>query len=99
MIDIVAFRGLGDKDGGEIFDPLLSALAPALQRGKYEIDFNTPKIPTSMEIEYTPSMRHGDQVTAIDSRTNEVVHGVVKDFSHVIEGPVVFTKVSVEVPQ
>lgn len=99
MIDLIVFRFAGDKEGEEIFDPLLSDVVAALQRGKFEIDFNTPKIPTSMEIEYTPSMRCGNQVAAVDSRTGEVVYGVVKDFSHVVDGPTIYTKVNMEVPQ
>lgn len=99
MIDIIVLRGAGDREGGEIFEPLLSDIAPALQRGKFEIDVNTPKIRTSMEIEYTPSLSQGDQVSAVDSRTGEVVVGVVSELSHVIDGPVIYTKTVVEVPQ
>lgn len=100
MIDIIVFRFAGDKEGEEIFDPLLSDVVAAIQRGKFEIDFNTPTIPTAMEIEYTPSMRPGNQVAAIDSRTGEVVYGVVKDFSHVATPEaVIYTKVNMEVPQ
>ena len=43
MIDLYVYRGLGEREGNEIFEPLLSEAAPALQRGKFEIDFSTPK--------------------------------------------------------
>lgn len=99
MIDLIVFRFAGDKEGEEIFDPLLSDVSAAIQRGKFEIDFNTPTIPTALEIEYTATMRQGNQIAAIDSRTGGVVYGVVKDFSHVIDGPVIFTRVNMEVPQ
>ncbi len=99
MIDLFVYRGLGERDGGEIFDPLLSEVAPALQRGKFEIDFNTPKVEHSLEVAYSPALRPGDEVSVRDSRTNEVVFGVVKDFSHVRDGVVVYTTLSIEVAQ
>ncbi len=99
MIDLFVYRGLGERDGGEIFDPLLSDVAPALQRGKFEIDFNTPKIDHSLEVEYTPALRPGDEVSVRNSRTNEVIFGVVKEFSHVRNGVSVYTTLSIEVAQ
>lgn len=99
MIDLFVYRGLGERDGGEIFDPLLSEVAPALQRGKFEIDFNTPKIEYSLEVEYTPSLRLGDEVSVRESRTNMVVFGVVKEFSHVRHNTIVYTSLTLEVAQ
>lgn len=99
MIDLIVFRGLGERDGGEIFDPLLSDTAPALQRGKFEIDFNTPKILHQLEVAYLPTLRLGDEVSISDPRVSEVFFGAVKEFSHVREGVTVYTAVSVEVAQ
>lgn len=99
MIDLYVFRGAGDRDGDEIFDPLLCDIAPALQRGKYEIDFNTPKIQQTMEVGYASAVRAGDQVSVSDSRTGEVIYGVLRDYSHVLDGPTVYTRISIEVPQ
>lgn len=99
MIDLFVYRGMGERDGGEIFDPLLSDVAPALQRGKFEIDFNTPKVEHTLEVEYTPTLRPGDEVSVRDSRTNNVIFGVVKEFSHVRDGATVFTTLSIEVAQ
>ena len=99
MIDLFVFRGAGDKDGGEVFDPLLSGVAPALQRGKFEIDFNTPTILTSLEVAHNGALMPGQKVSVSDSRTGAVVYGVVKNFTHVAHGVTVFTKVDIEVPQ
>lgn len=99
MIDLIVFRGSGDREGSEVFDPLLSSVQAALQRGKFEIDFNTPKIMQTLEVQYDTTVRQGSEVSIADSRTGEVVYGVVKDFSHVVDGPVVYTKVDIEVPQ
>ena len=99
MIDLFVFRGAGDKDGGEIFNPLLSDVSAALQRGKFEIDFNTPTIQNSLEVVYSPGLRLGQQVSVSDSRTGMVIYGVVKSFSHVINGVTLFSKIDIEVPQ
>lgn len=37
-MDIVCLRGLGDRTGDDLVEPLLSALAPALSRGRAELD-------------------------------------------------------------
>ena len=53
----------------------------------------------TLEVQYDTTVRQGSEVSIADSRTGEVVYGVVKDFSHVVDGPVVYTKVDIEVPQ
>lgn len=99
MTDIVVFRGLGSREGAEVFDPLLSSTQAAVQRGKYEIDFNTAKVVHNIEAAYMPSIKLGDVVTVRDSRTDAVVAGVVREFSHVMHGVVMTTSVVLEEAQ
>lgn len=99
MIDLYVYRGLGAREGNEIFEPLLSEVAPALQRGKFEIDFSTPKIEYRIDVVYTESLRPGDEVSIQDPPTGRVMFGVVKSFSHVRDGVTVFTSAVVEAPQ
>ncbi len=99
MIDLYVYRGLGELEGSEIFEPLLSDTAAALQRGKFEIDFNTPKIEYRLEVAYDATIRAGDEVSVQDPPTGRVMFGVVKSFSHVRDGVTVYTSVTLEVPQ
>lgn len=98
MIDIVVVRDSGSRDGGDIFDVMLSEVAPALQRGRFEIDFNTPKVVHSIEVAYTPGLSVGDEVSLVDTY-GAALYGVVKEYTHVREGVVLRTTVVVEVPQ
>lgn len=99
MIDLIVFRGLGEREGQEIFEPLLSDVAPAVQRGKYEIDFATPKTVFRVEVAYAPTLRLGDEAVLHDPFTGDVTFCVVREFSHVREGVTLFTNISVEAAQ
>lgn len=99
MIDLIVFRGAGTRYGGEIFEPLLSEVAPAVQRGKYEIDFSTPKVTHRLDVEYTPALAVGDEASIRDDRTDTTFFGLVREFSHVRSGVVVYSSVVVEVAQ
>lgn len=99
MIDLVVLRGTGARYGGEIFEPLLSEVAPALQRGKYEIDFNTPKVVHSLTVEYSPALAVGDEASIHDDRSGTTFFGIVREFSHVRDGVAVYSSVVVEVAQ
>jgi len=98
VIDILVIRGAGDTDGGEVFDPLLSSVEAAVQRGRFEIDSSTPIRSTEVECVYTPTLEIGKVVTVLDITTGQEVRGVVKQFSHVVEGVAVYTSLSLEVP-
>ena len=99
MIDLVVFRGQGSREGAEVFDPLLSDTQAAIQRGKFEIDFNTAKVIHTLEVAYAPEVRLGDVVSVRDSRTDAVVVGAVKEFSHVMHGVVMTTTMVLEEAQ
>ncbi len=99
MIDLIVYRGLGEREGAEIFEPLLSAVAPALQRGKFEIDFNTPKVEYRVEVAYEETLSMGDEVSIQDPPTGRVMFGMVKNFSHVRDGVQVYTSLIVETAQ
>ncbi len=98
MIDLVAIRGVGTSDGGEVFDPLLSSIEAAVQRGRYEIDQSTPMQAIDMTIVYTPTLQVGRVIEALDITTGMAVRGVVKSFTHVVDGVVVFSSVALEAP-
>jgi len=98
VIDILTIRGPGDADGGEVFDPLLSSVEAAVQRGRYEIDQSAPIQNVNLDCVYTPTLQVGSVIEALDITTGLAVRGIIKSFTHVVDGVVVFTSISLEVP-
>lgn len=95
-IDVYAIRGDGDRDGGEIFDPLLSDTMAALGRAAQEINSNTPVVPISLDVVYRFSIRRGQLVEVNDSFSGKSWRGTVLSVNHVVDGPTVYSKLQVE---
>lgn len=96
MTDIIVYRGAGDKEGEEIFDVLLSEVAPALRRGSYEIDKVSPREIVDSEVVYLPQIRRGMLLEIVNTDTGASDRGVVSSFMHAVVGPTVFTRVQME---
>lgn len=98
MIDIIVIRGEGLVDGGEITVPLLTALEPALDRGRQEIDGRARARRIDLTTVFRAGVRKGHIVEVADNLQGPVWRGVIKGLSHVVEGPAVYTILDVERP-
>jgi len=95
-IRIRVIRGLGDKDGGEIFDALLCSVNAAIARGSQEINANAPVNPVSLEITYQIGFRVGQCVEVADGFSGSNWRGLITGVNHVVTGAEVYTKLDVE---
>jgi hypothetical protein len=95
-INIVTIRDGGDKEGPEIFDPLLSTVTAALARGAQEINASTPIEPVSLEVVYRPGLHKGNLIEVSDSLSGDSWRGQIISVANVFNGPVLFSKLEVE---
>ena len=96
MVDLVVVRGDGDRDGGEIFDPLLSATEVAIARGTQEINAATPVNTVTLQTVYRAGVRQGQLVEVLDAMQGETWRGIIMGIHHVVEGPAVYTQLEIE---
>lgn len=95
-IDVYAIRGPGDRDGGEIFDPLLCDIQAALGRAAQAINSSTPVRPISLSLVHRSGLRRGHTVEVLDSFSGVSYRGVVVSVNHVVTGPTVYSTIQVE---
>lgn len=62
MTDITVIRGTGERAGDDIYSPLLCTDLAAVNRGRAEIDANTPAAEIVVRSRYQPDVNHGDLV-------------------------------------
>jgi hypothetical protein len=99
MIDIFVVRGLGDKRGEDIVDPLITTVAVALQRGRNELDRQGSGLQeVSVETVYRPGVRLGQLGYYVDVRSGLSWYGKVSGISHRIDGPALTTTLQIEKP-
>lgn len=98
MIDIIVVRGAGDIDGGEVVDPLLTSLEPALDRGRQEIEKSASAVRVSLRSVFRQGVRKGQLVEVADSLQGSVWRGVIMGVSHAIEGAYVYSTLDIERP-
>ena len=73
MTDIVVIRGLGDREGDDVFDILLSTEPAALSRGRALLDARAAaQVERRLTIPYTPNVELGQTVLYSDSVLGEV---------------------------
>lgn len=78
MTDLVVVRFLGDKEGDDIIDELLSTDAAALSRGRAELDFqSTAQVQRSLEIPYEAGLSNGQMVEVTDELQGETYYGKI----------------------
>lgn len=98
MIDIIVIRNQGDVDGGEITSPLLSAVEPALARGRQEIERNARSRRVTLRTVFRTGVRKGQIVEVADTLQGPVWRGVIMGISHVVEEVVTYTILDIERP-
>jgi len=96
MIDLIVVRGAGDRDGGEIFDPLLSATEVAIARGTQEINASTPVNTVTLQTVFRTGVRRGQLVEVLDAMQGETWRGIIMGINHVVEGPSAYTELEIE---
>lgn len=98
MTDIIVIRGDGDIDGGDIIDPLLTALEPALARGRQEIESHASARKVSLKTVFRAGVRKGQLVEVADSLQGPVWRGVIMGITHTVEGAQTYSTLDVERP-
>lgn len=98
MIDLFVIRGQGAVDGGEITSALLSAVEPALARGRQEIEKHARARKVTLKTVFRTGVRKGQIVMVADSLQGPVWRGVIMGLSHVAEGEQVYTNLDIERP-
>lgn len=96
MIDIFVQRGAGDYRGEDIVDPLLSALEPALDRGRAELDSTSVlQQPIQVTTKFRTGVRLGQLAEFHDSLQGVSWKGKITGIQHSIQGSTVTTVLEV----
>lgn len=83
MVDIVVIRGLGDRPGDDIFEPILASEAAALMRGAAEMNTRSVnKSDKSVSVPFQTGLKPGLLVRVIDALQGEVYTGKVTTIQH-----------------
>lgn len=98
MIDLIVIRGQGDVDGGEISDPLLCSVEPALARGRQEIEKRARARRVRLRTVYRAGVLKGQIAEVHDSLQGVVWAGPIMGVSHVVEGVETYTVLDIERP-
>jgi hypothetical protein len=95
-VDVVVVRYDGDRDGGELFDPLLASIDAAVARGTQEINASTPINTVTLQTVFRTGVRRGQLVEVLDAMQGVTWRGIVMGINHVVEGPSVYTQLDIE---
>jgi hypothetical protein len=83
--DIIVLRAPGDKQGGQVIDPLLTQLEAALERGRNELDEHaTLQQQVQLKVVFRPGLRLGQLCEVIDSLQGATWYGKIIGISHQI---------------
>ena len=83
MTDVVVIRGLGDRPGDDIVEPLLATTAAALSRGRAEMDSrSTAQSEKQVTIPYTAGLRNGMTVQISDILQGATYIGKITAIDH-----------------
>lgn len=81
-VDIIVVRGLGDKRGPDIVDPLLTSVPLAINRGTTEIQDKEPGTTVQLTTKYRTGVLKGSIVEVLDSLHNKVWRGKIVAIAH-----------------
>lgn len=78
MTDLVVVRFLGDKEGDDIVEALLSTDAAALSRGRAELDNRaTAKLERRIDVPYEAGLELGELAEVTDQLQGETYKGKI----------------------
>ncbi len=98
-IDIIVIRGVGDRQGDDIEDRLISSVDVALARGRNEFDENSGLQSISLSCVLRPSLVTGMLVEVHDALQGEVWRGKITSVRHIVSGSEAITDIEVVRPQ
>lgn len=96
MIDIIVQRGLGDKPGPDISDPLLSTVPAAIARGTYEIDSAISVYIVSQRSGFRVGVKLGELVEIHDALQGISWRGRIVGITHASRGATLWTDIDIE---
>jgi len=99
LIDLIVIRDAGDHQGEDVVDPMITSVAVALDRGRFEINEASGMRPTTLETVYRNNVEMGQIVEVHDSLQGSVWRGKISSISHRSKGPELLTRLTIMRPQ
>lgn len=97
-LSIEVKRNGGDRDGGEILEPLLGESLPAaIARGRAELDATACAFDrVSLVLDYRPDLYVGHRVQVSDPDMGETWQGAIVGIAHVFDGERLETRLEID---
>ncbi len=86
MIDILVVRGDQPVDGPDVTDPLVSDMAAAHARGKFEIDRHSQTKPVQLKVVFRQGLRTGQLIEVLDGLQGLTWRGQITALDIAVEG-------------
>jgi len=97
MVDIVVFRDLGDRQGDDIVDPLVTEIFVGLSRGRAELDQRASnKSDIRYQTVYRSNVRLGDLIEISDALQGLTYRAKVVGINHEISPTGAITNLVIE---
>ena len=99
MIDLFVQRGIGDKRGEDVVDPLITSIPVAIQRGRNELDAQSSGLQdVTVDTVYRDGVRLGQVAKFYDSQTGLEWVGKITGITHRKSGVELVTTLQVSKP-
>lgn len=99
MTDLVVVRFLGDKEGDDIVEALLSTDAAALSRGRAELDERaTAQVARTIQIPYEAGIENGQTCEVTDELQGETYVGKIVGLDYSLDLAEALITIEMEVP-
>ena len=96
MIDIVVQRNLGDRQGPDIVDALLTTIPAALARGTHEINKSTSVDSITLRTVYRAGVEMGELIEVHDALQGMSWRGRIVNITHNIQRTQIWSQLVVE---
>lgn len=96
MTSITVVRGAGDRRGADIMDALITSTAPALTRGRNELDGRCGLQEVDLTIHFRVGLCDGQLIEVSDSLMGDVWRGIISSVEHRFDGRQALTLLRVE---
>jgi hypothetical protein len=98
VTDITVTRGAGDRAADDVYSPLLCTDLAAVNRGRAEIDANTPAAEVVVRSRYQPGINHG-QLVEVRIRQRPPWRGKIIAYRHHGNADGAWTELTIWRPQ
>ena len=99
MIDIIVIRCAGDQPGEDVVDPLITSVAVALDRGRYEINEHSGMRPTTLRTKYRNDVHLGEIAEVHDALQGKSWRGKISGIAHKAIGSSLYTDLNILRPR